>query len=196
MFVAGRFLSRSAPNLTPSPFPLALTPSVYHVGLNYLDLNARKMFLWIATSVAHSLIVFWIPYGLYSPIDGSEYGARGWTDGMDVAGLMTFCSLVWGMQVKVALETKTWTWVNHLVLAVGAHVLSPAPLRSSRKGYRHHPPTHPSAALDARLLSLHRDLLALHADDLAVVLHGRPGDLLPGHVLAHAPSRHRHDVCC
>ncbi len=90
---------------------------VYSVGMHYMDLNARKMAIWIVTAVAHSVIVFWIPYGLYSPVDGSQ-NSKGWVDGMDVAGLMTFCSLVWGMQVKVALEIHTWTWINHLFLIV------------------------------------------------------------------------------
>jgi magnesium-transporting ATPase (P-type) len=91
---------------------------VYAVGLNNMDLNMRKMLLWILTAVAHSVVVFWIPYGLYAPVDGSEDGKHGWTDGMDVAGLMTFSSLCWGMQVKVALEMHSWTWLNNLFLIV------------------------------------------------------------------------------
>ena len=72
---------------------------------------------WIALAVLHSVIVFWIPYSLYAPTDGTE-SAKGVTDGMDVSGLMTFTSLACGMTLKVALEMNSWSWLNHLVIVV------------------------------------------------------------------------------
>lgn len=88
-------------------------PSVYASGLYYMDLNLKKMLSWIAKAVAHSAIVFWIPYGVYSTYDASWDGTNGRVDGMAVAGLTTFCCLVWGMTLQVSIQTLTWTWLNH-----------------------------------------------------------------------------------
>lgn len=81
-----------------------------------MDLNVKKMLQWIGKAVAHSAIVFWVPYGCYSAFNGSWDPSGGKVDGLAVAGLTTFSSLVWGMQLTVSLQTLHWTWLNHLFL--------------------------------------------------------------------------------
>lgn len=98
-------------------------PAVYAQGRLHMDLNPRRMAAWLAQAVAHSAIVFWIPYGVYGAVDGdtadsgSSIAHAGQT-GLSVAGLLTFSCLVWGMTLKVAFETLTWTYLNVIMVAI------------------------------------------------------------------------------
>lgn len=109
----------SSPSLPPVRRTALEHPSVYAVGLYYQDLNVTKMLKWIGMACIHSAFVFWIPYGAYSGngIDG-QWGTDGAVDGLAVAGFTTFSCLVWGMQLSVAEQTLTWTWLNWLMLAI------------------------------------------------------------------------------
>jgi hypothetical protein len=90
---------------------------VYASGLYYMDLNVRKMLIWIGKAVCHSAIVFWIPYGCYAAIE-KGWSGHGHADGIAVNGFTTFSCLVWGMTLQVAIQTKTWTWLNHFFIAI------------------------------------------------------------------------------
>jgi len=92
-------------------------PSVYASGLYYMDLNVRQMLLWIIKAVCHSGIVFWLPYGCYSLIEGS-WSSSGYGDGIGVIGFTTFSCLVWGMTFEVSVQTLTWTWLNVFFIAI------------------------------------------------------------------------------
>jgi hypothetical protein len=91
---------------------------VYAVGLFYMDFNLKTMRTWAIKAIVHSVLVFWIPYGCYSVIDGSWDSSSGMTDGLAVAGLATFCSLVWGMQLTVSFQTFYWTRLNTIFIAI------------------------------------------------------------------------------
>ena len=105
-------------------------PAVYTQGRLFWDLNGSRMAVWLLKAIAHSLIVFWLPYGVFSGgrasanLDGDSWAGgsassgNGMSDGMAVAGLATFSSLVWAMQVKVGLETLSWTWLNVLMIVI------------------------------------------------------------------------------
>jgi magnesium-transporting ATPase (P-type) len=99
-------------------------PSVYSVGLRGLDINVRQMLKWVLLGIAHSLLTFWIPYGAFSPAEGSwdapappgaggAGGAGGLGgglgDGLSVYGMTIFCCLFWAMQLQAAQLTLTWT---------------------------------------------------------------------------------------
>lgn len=96
-------------------------PSVYAVGMRYLDLNIKKMLAWIGTAVVHASIIFWIPYGSYG-LEGHKGtiwdGTNGHEDGLEVLGMTTFTCLVWAMQLTVSQQTWTWTWLNVFFLAL------------------------------------------------------------------------------
>ena len=96
-------------------------PVVYTQGRLHLDLNPSRLLAWLTRAIAHATLIFWLAYGVYSGDgdgDGSLWGSqKGLTDGMAMAGITTFSALTFAMQVKVGVETFSWTWLNILLIA-------------------------------------------------------------------------------
>ncbi len=92
-------------------------PSVYASGLYNLDLNVPLMLKWIAAAIVHSLILFWLPYGVYMGIDAA-FSRNGSADGFEMASWTTFSALVWGMQLSVSLQTLSWTRLNIIMMLI------------------------------------------------------------------------------
>ena len=98
-------------------------PAVYAQGREGLDLNPRRMLVWLGQAVLHSAVVFWLPYGVYGADDvgtspSGAAGGGGGATGQAAAGILTFSCLVWGMTLKVAFETLSWTYLNTLMVAL------------------------------------------------------------------------------
>jgi magnesium-transporting ATPase (P-type) len=92
-------------------------PSVYEVGRKYADLNMKKILTWICWAILHSVLVFWLVYGIMGPTEGS-WSSDGLNSGLSEAGLTHFNTLVWAMQFEVGMQTISWSWVNYFVLAL------------------------------------------------------------------------------
>jgi magnesium-transporting ATPase (P-type) len=100
-------------------------PSVYAVGLRYADLNMKKILTWIAWAVLHSVIVFWVFFGVMgaNSLDGSKPVENGWEsngqqEGLYVQGTGQFSVMLWAMQFEVLMQTVSWTWLTYLMMAI------------------------------------------------------------------------------
>lgn len=103
-------------------------PSVYAVGLRYMDLNMRRISSWLTWAVLHSAIAFWFVYGIMGSASTALHTEGGWTmgsgagtggaEGLDAAGFTQFSVLVWAMQFEVCMNTTTWTRLNYAMLAI------------------------------------------------------------------------------
>ena len=93
-------------------------PALYMSGLNNMDLTVLTMTKWILQAFVHGIVVFYIPFGAFYATGTPLWSQDGKTDGIDVAGFAVYSSLIWAMQLKVALITDSWTWVHWTFLGI------------------------------------------------------------------------------
>nr|XP_056722056.1 probable phospholipid-transporting ATPase IM [Euleptes europaea] len=88
-------------------------PKLYQPGQRNLLFNKRKFFICIAHGIYTSIVLFFIPYGVF-------YDAAG-DDGKHVADHQSFAvtvatSLIIVVSLQIALDTSYWTGINHFFI--------------------------------------------------------------------------------
>jgi len=88
-----------------------LNPALYMPGQWNLDFNVRQMVYWVWNAIVHSVVVFFLAYGIFQldmPFsDGAQGGLFFW------GTTVNFC-LMCTVNLKVAVETHYWTIYNHI----------------------------------------------------------------------------------
>ncbi|XP_029463630.1 phospholipid-transporting ATPase IG isoform X2 [Rhinatrema bivittatum] len=88
-------------------------PKLYTKISNNSMLQWKPFLYWTALGTFNGLIFFFGAYYLFqvSTLDGSGQVSGNWT-----FGTIVFTVLVFTVTLKLALDTRFWTWVNHLVI--------------------------------------------------------------------------------
>jgi len=85
-------------------------PSLYHSSQQSEMFNHREFWKWIANSIFHSIILFWVPMG------AMKHGVTwesGHSDGYLVLGNTVYTLVVVTTCLKAGLEMDAWTWFSH-----------------------------------------------------------------------------------
>jgi len=85
-------------------------PSLYHSSQNSELFNIREFWKWIAISIYHSILLFWLPLGAFST--GVEWNS-GKTDDYLVLGNTIYTLVVITTCLKAGIEMDSWTWFSH-----------------------------------------------------------------------------------
>eukprot|EP01116_Phalansterium_solitarium_P004039 TRINITY_DN1491_c0_g1_i2.p1 TRINITY_DN1491_c0_g1~~TRINITY_DN1491_c0_g1_i2.p1 ORF type:complete len:1331 (+),score=449.05 TRINITY_DN1491_c0_g1_i2:287-4279(+) len=86
-------------------------PQVYVDGIRQGQFNTRVILCWVANAVWHSFLIFMIP--MYSSsFDVSD--SRGFPMTLDHLGYTVFSCVIMVVTLKIALETRYWSSVNHV----------------------------------------------------------------------------------
>merc|ERR1711936_553806 len=85
-------------------------PSLYHSSQNSELFNIREFWKWIAISIYHSILLFWLPLGAFHT--GVEWSS-GRTDDYLVLGNTVYTLVVITTCLKAGIEMDAWTWVSH-----------------------------------------------------------------------------------
>jgi len=85
-------------------------PSLYHSSQKSEMFNHREFWKWIANSIFHSIILFWLP--MFSMKHGVTWES-GHTDGYLVLGNTVYTLVVVTTCLKAGLEMDAWTWFSH-----------------------------------------------------------------------------------
>eukprot|EP00741_Cyanophora_paradoxa_P005048 tig00000851_g4890.t1 len=86
-------------------------PRLYLAGQWGMDFNAKRMAVWLAQAIAHSCVVYFMCVGAVGKDAPLPDGTGG--DLFYLGTVVNFC-LVLTVTYKICLETRHWTWLNHL----------------------------------------------------------------------------------
>jgi len=84
-------------------------PQLYRDGLKHISLNTPAFIRWVTAAVLGSLATFAIPAIVFN---GPVF-ASGQVDGLWDVNTVIYASTVLVCNLKLALETSTWTWLQH-----------------------------------------------------------------------------------
>uniref|UniRef100_UPI00358ECF14 phospholipid-transporting ATPase IF isoform X2 n=1 Tax=Myxine glutinosa TaxID=7769 RepID=UPI00358ECF14 len=90
------------------------SPHLYTDIANNSSLALPAFLYWTFLGVIHSLIFFFGSYLLFNPDSGLV--PSGETHGQWTFGTLVFSVMVITVNLKLALDTRFWTWLNHLVI--------------------------------------------------------------------------------
>uniref|UniRef100_A0A8C4R0D3 Phospholipid-transporting ATPase n=1 Tax=Eptatretus burgeri TaxID=7764 RepID=A0A8C4R0D3_EPTBU len=90
------------------------SPHLYTDIANNSWLALPAFIYWTFLGVIHSLIFFFGSYLLFNPDSGLV--PSGETHGQWTFGTLVFSVMVITVNLKLALDTRFWTWLNHLVI--------------------------------------------------------------------------------
>eukprot|EP00092_Neocalanus_flemingeri_P094212 GFUD01119777.1.p1 GENE.GFUD01119777.1~~GFUD01119777.1.p1 ORF type:complete len:1194 (-),score=278.48 GFUD01119777.1:164-3745(-) len=85
-------------------------PSLYHSTQKSEFFNHREFWKWIANSIVHSVLLFWLPQmAMYFGVSWES----GQTDGYLVLGNTVYTLVVVTTCLKAGIEMDAWTWFSH-----------------------------------------------------------------------------------
>ncbi|KAN0043355.1 hypothetical protein ACTA71_011007 [Dictyostelium dimigraforme] len=86
-------------------------PQLYASGQKDSEFNLRVLWVWIVEAWIHSVVIFFGVYGLYN--HGSTLLESGDTLDLWAMGQNIFILVVLTVNLKLAFETRYWTWITH-----------------------------------------------------------------------------------
>jgi len=86
-------------------------PSLYQSSQRSEHFNHRIFWLWIANSIAHSMILFWLPMWGFS--EGVVW-SNGHNGDYLVIGNIVYSFVVVTVSCKAGLEMESWSWISHM----------------------------------------------------------------------------------
>ncbi|GAM27227.1 hypothetical protein SAMD00019534_104020 [Acytostelium subglobosum LB1] len=86
-------------------------PHLYSSGPRHHHFNIKVFWGWICNGVFHSFVLYALPMGIYHR---AVPFASGFTIDLISVGIITYACVVITVNCKLALETRFWTWINHL----------------------------------------------------------------------------------
>ncbi|KAL9647568.1 hypothetical protein ABK040_006924 [Willaertia magna] len=89
-------------------------PELYTYGQTNHFFNLRKLLLWILNAIWHSLIIFFIPMGIYAFTNNTLL--FGIPASMDEIGTLVYTCVILTVNMKLALETTNWNIVNFVLI--------------------------------------------------------------------------------
>eukprot|EP01062_Namystynia_karyoxenos_P058547 TRINITY_DN5006_c0_g2_i1.p1 TRINITY_DN5006_c0_g2~~TRINITY_DN5006_c0_g2_i1.p1 ORF type:complete len:1424 (+),score=501.25 TRINITY_DN5006_c0_g2_i1:74-4273(+) len=88
-------------------------PELYDAGRLGQFFGTRTFWAFVGTAVVQSMLCFFIPMLCLSEPESSD-GSTGRPVEMHWAGITVYTCVIWVVTLKAALETISWTWINHL----------------------------------------------------------------------------------
>ena len=86
-------------------------PSMYRATQKSEYFNHRVFWIWMANSLLHSVILYWLPMAVYK---SSSIWGGGETGGYLVVGNMVYTFVVITVCCKAGLEIDSWNYLSHL----------------------------------------------------------------------------------
>ncbi|KYQ90192.1 P-type ATPase [Tieghemostelium lacteum] len=86
-------------------------PKLYTAGIKGYHFNTMVFLGWLLNGLYHSVVLFAFPAAIFRL--GVPY-EDGKTIGLFEMGTVSYTCVVLTVNLKLALETKRWTWINHL----------------------------------------------------------------------------------
>jgi phospholipid-transporting ATPase len=86
-------------------------PALYTLGQRSHYFSYRVFWGYIAAALSHSAVLFAIVQATYAHDIADQDGRN---TGLYAVGVVLYACVVFVVNLKVALETASWTWVNHL----------------------------------------------------------------------------------
>ena len=96
----------------PHPRLLHEHAALYDAGRLNEDFNWQVFGGWFANALFHSCICFLVPLLATQPDilpDGHVYG-------LDATGVIMYVSVIWVVNLKLGLESESWTWLHHMAI--------------------------------------------------------------------------------
>eukprot|EP01012_Entosiphon_sulcatum_P035313 TRINITY_DN4481_c0_g1_i1.p1 TRINITY_DN4481_c0_g1~~TRINITY_DN4481_c0_g1_i1.p1 ORF type:complete len:2551 (-),score=385.14 TRINITY_DN4481_c0_g1_i1:287-7939(-) len=87
-------------------------PGLYSPGQKNEAFSKAVFLQWFVNGIFHSFLCHLIPIMAH----GWDKFQTGKTYGMDVDGTMTYTCVVWIVNLKLALQVKSWTWLHHVAI--------------------------------------------------------------------------------
>ncbi|EGG14801.1 P-type ATPase [Cavenderia fasciculata] len=86
-------------------------PQLYKSGQKDSEFNLKVLWVWLVEGWSHSVVIFFMAYGIYSY--GANVLSNGQTLDIWAMGQTIFILVVITVNLKLALETRYWTWLTH-----------------------------------------------------------------------------------
>jgi len=90
-------------------------PVLYRIGQNNEQFSLKLLWGWFLYGIAHAFIIF---FGLLMYFDWGVLDRDGTNYDLWSLAIVGFTAVVLVVNLKVAVETNYWTWINYLGLAV------------------------------------------------------------------------------
>eukprot|EP00033_Pygsuia_biforma_P001285 GCRY01001452.1.p1 GENE.GCRY01001452.1~~GCRY01001452.1.p1 ORF type:complete len:1119 (-),score=332.21 GCRY01001452.1:1076-4432(-) len=88
-------------------------PRLYRDGQMSKYFNFKVFWQWVSNAIYHSLILFFIPF--YS-LSHDAVTDSGLSSGLWLTGAIVYTVVIITINLKVALETSYWTYLNHITI--------------------------------------------------------------------------------
>ncbi|KAL6053235.1 P-type phospholipid transporter, variant 2 [Balamuthia mandrillaris] len=90
-------------------------PQLYSEGRRNIHFNIKVFLGWLINSIYHSLLIFIITVVMYWE-NGGAMTWVGQSQGLYSMGVLMYTAVVLVVTGKLALETRSWTWLHHTAL--------------------------------------------------------------------------------
>lgn len=92
---------------------MAMPQLYYSEGIKQALYTNKQFLFYLAESIWHSIICFFLPYAAYGEASINEEGFE--PSGLHVGSVMAF-SAVLNVNLSVGLDTHSWTWMSHVAI--------------------------------------------------------------------------------
>ncbi|GAM29207.1 hypothetical protein SAMD00019534_123830 [Acytostelium subglobosum LB1] len=86
-------------------------PQLYKSGQKDSEFNLKILWIWLGEALCHSVVIFFCVRAIFM------HGGPLLTNGLNLdfwcMGELMFILVVWTVSLKLALETRYWTWLTH-----------------------------------------------------------------------------------
>lgn len=87
-------------------------PELYECGQKGQEFSMKLLYLWLLNGVYHAVVMFFFCYAYYTGI--SPHGGR--VEGEWGMGVGVYATVVLTVNLRLALEMRTWTWITSLAI--------------------------------------------------------------------------------
>ncbi|KAJ6232716.1 putative phospholipid-transporting atpase [Anaeramoeba flamelloides] len=88
-------------------------PQLYSTDNRKGEFTLKRFWIWLIEGLYHSCVMFYIPFFIYritpTRLDGID-------DGFWVFSIIIYTSVVFVVNLKLAIETTFWTWMHHFTI--------------------------------------------------------------------------------
>ncbi|GAB2250107.1 hypothetical protein Droror1_Dr00013466 [Drosera rotundifolia] len=88
-------------------------PALYQQGPKNLFFDWQRIFGWMSNGLYSSLIIFFLNIIIFYD---QAYRAGGQTADMAVVGTVMFTSIIWTVNIQIALTMSHFTWIQHVLV--------------------------------------------------------------------------------
>ncbi|PKU69678.1 Phospholipid-transporting ATPase 6 [Dendrobium catenatum] len=86
-------------------------PALYQQGPKNIFFDWCRIFGWMANGLYSSLIIFFLTINI---VNVQPFRAGGQTIDMNLVGTIMFTTVIWTVNVQIAMKMSHFTWIQHL----------------------------------------------------------------------------------